>query len=689
MVRRLLILSCLLLTGTGSLQAPAALGDNSPEPATALAQSTPSEGGGPSRKLTNAEQVARLQGSLESDIKRLADLEAELQDPQSEYEDAQADFRELDEPYEQKLRQWQELEDQGKTNDEPAMALKAEIEALKKPRELAKERFDLAIASRKAIHEKIATLKEKITQQQEALKRLLGEQSPAPAKAEAAEAPSKGEPEPAKPGPESSPAPIHPLLPGMPSLPAPDPGAEPAVSKPRSKELLRALKEVKSLAENAEQAEAQAEELTARIEVIDRQIRLEREMLDNARRKIDNAEETRFSIEQEIQAQSLANANLEQVQPLFGRLTETEQRLRQARIESREHTDRISRLQAERSDLITEQNAAMFQARFAREQFERAQVNIQRLKNPFSLENLLQWAADHIGNLLAIVIGMFLLRMASRVFSRRIVRLMSHRSVRGTTEEREDRIRTLVGVFQNAASIAIVVGGFLMLCQELGIPIGPLMGGAAVLGLAVAFGAQNLIRDYFYGFVILLENQYKLNDVVRIQGIGGQVEAISLRMTVLRDLEGCVHFIPNGEITKVTNMTHGWSRALFDLGIAYKEDMDRVMQIIIDLGKEMRKDPTFGPLILEDLTMLGVDAFSDSAVMVKFFIKTRPLQQWTVKREMNRRIKKRFDELGIVIPFPHRTVYHIHDHEMVEEAPSYSPHVMLKPVPKGLNVTSG
>ena len=158
--------------------------------------------------------------------------------------------------------------------------------------------------------------------------------------------------------------------------------------------------------------------------------------------------------------------------------------------------------------------------------------------------------------------------------------------------------------------------------------------------------------------MILLENQYKLNDVVKINDHSGQVEQITLRMTGLRDLEGNLHFIPNGEITSVVNMTHGWSRALFDIGVAYKENVDRVMEVIMELGKELRKDPKFRTLILEDPTMLGVDSFADSAVIIKFFIKTRPLQQWTVKRELLRRIKNRFDELGIEIPFPHRTVYH-------------------------------
>jgi small conductance mechanosensitive channel len=197
-----------------------------------------------------------------------------------------------------------------------------------------------------------------------------------------------------------------------------------------------------------------------------------------------------------------------------------------------------------------------------------------------------------------------------------------------------------------------------MILTEVGVNIIPLMGGAAVLGLAVAFGAQNLIRDYFYGFMILMENQYTINDVVKLGDVSGQVERITLRVTVLRGLDGTVHFVPNGEITRVSNLTHEWSRALFDIPVAYKEDVDQVMSELIELAKELRRDPEYRGLILEMPEMLGVDEFSDSAIVIKFLVKTRPLKQWTVKRELLRRIKKRFDELGIEIPFPQRTIYH-------------------------------
>jgi small conductance mechanosensitive channel len=240
----------------------------------------------------------------------------------------------------------------------------------------------------------------------------------------------------------------------------------------------------------------------------------------------------------------------------------------------------------------------------------------------------------------------------------RIISLMTIRPGRGSFDERKNRAQTLVGAFRYAATVAVVVGGILTILQEIGVSVAPLLGGAAVVGLAVAFGTQNLIRDYFTGFLILMENQYGINDVIRIGGTSGTVERITLRTTVLRDLEGVVHFIPNGEIKQVSNLTHGWSRAVFEIGVAYKEDVDQVMKVLIEIGEHLREDETFANKIIDQPTMLGVDSFGDSAVVIKFFMKTRPLQQWEVKREMLRRIKMRFDELGIEIPFPHRTVFH-------------------------------
>jgi small-conductance mechanosensitive channel len=165
------------------------------------------------------------------------------------------------------------------------------------------------------------------------------------------------------------------------------------------------------------------------------------------------------------------------------------------------------------------------------------------------------------------------------------------------------------------------------------------------------------MRDYFTGFMILLEDQYKLNDVVTIGNVTGKVEKVSMRTTVLRDLEGHVHFIPNGEIKRVTNNTYEWAHAVFEIGIAYKENVDRTMDDIIELANALREDPVFGEYITDQPEMLGVDRFAESGVIIKFVLKTKPDKMWPVKREMLRRIKNRFDELNIEIPVPLQDIF--------------------------------
>jgi small conductance mechanosensitive channel len=196
-----------------------------------------------------------------------------------------------------------------------------------------------------------------------------------------------------------------------------------------------------------------------------------------------------------------------------------------------------------------------------------------------------------------------------------------------------------------------------MVLKNFGIDVAPLLAGAGIVGLAVGFGGQYLIRDVINGVFILLEDQYRVNDVVKIGEHGGLVESINLRITKLRDLEGRVIYIPNGEIKTVVNFTKDYAQALLTVGVAYKENVDKVLSVIKDLGKEIKQDPCFGKLILDDLEMLGVDDFGDSQVTIKFRMKTLPIKQWEVAREFRRRLKNRFDELGIEIPFPHRTLY--------------------------------
>jgi small conductance mechanosensitive channel len=223
--------------------------------------------------------------------------------------------------------------------------------------------------------------------------------------------------------------------------------------------------------------------------------------------------------------------------------------------------------------------------------------------------------------------------------------------------EYEKRIGTLSGVIRWMLRVVVMAVAFIMLLREFGVDVAPVIAAAGVVGLAVGFGAQNLVQDFISGFFILLEDQIRVGDVVQINDKGGLVEQINLRMVILRDQAGNVHFIRNGKIDVVTNMTKDYSRYVFDIGVAYREDVDEVTRVLKELDVELRKDPEFKDDITEPLEVLGLDKFGDSAIIIKARITTKPIKQWRIGREFNRRMKKRFDELNIEIPFPHQTIY--------------------------------
>lgn len=227
----------------------------------------------------------------------------------------------------------------------------------------------------------------------------------------------------------------------------------------------------------------------------------------------------------------------------------------------------------------------------------------------------------------------------------------------GQPTARSARARTLLPLLRRTVSIVLGLIAALIVLSELGINIAPLLAGAGVVGLAIGFGAQTLVKDVITGIFILTEDTVAVGDIVDLGGNGGVVEDISIRTIRLRDTEGIVHVIPFSEVTKIKNMTRGYAQALFDLRVSYRENIDEVIEVIKTLAAELRAEPEWNARILDDLEMWGVDQLADSAVVLRFRIKTLPAQQWSVKREFSKRIKRRFDELGIEIPFPHRTVY--------------------------------
>jgi small conductance mechanosensitive channel len=259
------------------------------------------------------------------------------------------------------------------------------------------------------------------------------------------------------------------------------------------------------------------------------------------------------------------------------------------------------------------------------------------------------------GILIFIILVALFLGMA--VLKRGLTRLQKF--IEGTLPDpaQVQRATTLTNVLGDLLRVLIAGVGITTILSQLGIDLGPLLVAAGIGGIAIGFGSQSLVKDVISGFFILLENQVRVGDVVNIAGVGGLVEDVGLRTISLRDFSGNVHIVPNGTITTVTNMTKDFSRYVFNVEVAYRENIDEVMTILKKVAATLQEDPAFGPDILEPLEMLGVDHFADSGVIIKCRFTTKPIRQWAIGREMNRRIKQAFDTHGIEIPFPHRTIY--------------------------------
>jgi small conductance mechanosensitive channel len=228
----------------------------------------------------------------------------------------------------------------------------------------------------------------------------------------------------------------------------------------------------------------------------------------------------------------------------------------------------------------------------------------------------------------------------------------------GTVEDRAraQRFDTIAGSLTMVAFIVIAVVAVVMVLAVWGVPIGPIVASLSVVGFAVGFGAQSLIKDVIAGLFVLSENQYALGDVVEIAGVTGTVEELRLRTTVLRGLDGSVYHVPNGEVRVAKNITHDFSRLVIDVAVAYEESVDRAITVIADEASRFSDDPEWSGRLIEETQVLGVDELADSGVLIRVLITTDPEERWTVKREFLRRIKNRFDDEGIEIPYPHVTI---------------------------------
>lgn len=240
----------------------------------------------------------------------------------------------------------------------------------------------------------------------------------------------------------------------------------------------------------------------------------------------------------------------------------------------------------------------------------------------------------------------------------RAIRTMRER-IASRLDDREaaKRAETLGRVFRYLVAVVVSLIAGMLVLGELGVSVAPILGAAGVVGLAVGFGAQSLVKDYFTGFFLLLENQIRQGDVVKLGDHAGLVEEVTLRFVQLRDYDGNVHYVPNGHITTVVNMSRGFSQAVMDIGVAYRENVDEVMAVMRRVGEQMRSDENMRARIIDELEIAGVEQWADSAVVIRCRFRTLPLEQWTVRREYLKRLKSAFDAEGIEIPYPHLTVY--------------------------------
>jgi small conductance mechanosensitive channel len=253
----------------------------------------------------------------------------------------------------------------------------------------------------------------------------------------------------------------------------------------------------------------------------------------------------------------------------------------------------------------------------------------------------LRIAAIVIAAWISIVVG----QHAVRRLRIRIANRLDDREAVQRAETLGRVVRYLIAVVISAIALMLVLG-------EIGISVAPILGAAGVVGLAIGFGAQSLVKDYFTGFFLLLENQIRQGDVVKLGEHSGLVEEVTLRYVRLRDYDGNVHFVPNGQISSVVNMARGFAQAVIDVSVAYATDIDTAMQVMREVAAELRSDPAYSVRILDDIDIAGVEQWADSAVIIRSRFRVKPLEQWAVRREYLRRLKAAFDRCEIEIPFP-------------------------------------
>lgn len=273
-------------------------------------------------------------------------------------------------------------------------------------------------------------------------------------------------------------------------------------------------------------------------------------------------------------------------------------------------------------------------------------------------QTISMWLVAHGVRIVLIVVGAFVAVRILHTVVRRVLRSVVEKTYKLRDHVAQEKRQVMLeGIALAGIKPVVWIIAGLMIISELGADIGPLLATAGIAGLALGFGAQHMFKDLIAGLFIILEDQYRKGDVVRVGGVSGLVQDITLHRTVLRDLDGVEHTIPNGEISVTSNMTKVWSRAHLNIGVSYSTDLDKAINVLNQVGKDMAEDEKWKDDFTKPIEVAGVDDFADSAIMIKVLGDTKPMRQWDVMREFRKRVKVAFDRTGIEIPFPHRTVY--------------------------------
>jgi len=590
-----------------------------PVGAQSTVQETPDAAQEAIEAASDAQRVRRIREVIEFDRARLEQARADQPQRQALFDQLAEVIAAWKADQQEKRLRLEQTSDPEKRE-----SLEREIAKLDGELDLLRAQSELAFSSLTTVRQQIGVLEKKIEREQRTVDTLLGV------------APEVMETAP----PAGAPVDQQPAV-----IPSP---ADELMAPARTAAQIEANREFSRRQRVADEAEQDLIEFVKRKRSLEQQMALEAKLLDTARESEGSLTRMLETRRADLELARAVDPNGEDALRYQRGIAFLEGLLEHVRDEIDDRAVYLDSLNERLEKLAMEEQAVTRNLENARKLVADARARLNRLESPLHPQNLAHWARERGPRILMLLGTLAALLVFVRFGIRGLVRLLLVRTDKGG-DSGSDRADTLAFSFRSAMTFLIIIGGIFLLLEEAGVDVRTVLGGAAIVGIAVAFGAQNLMRDYFTGFVILLEKQFELGDLVTIAGITGVVESVNMRATMLRDLEGRVHFIPNGEIKSVTNRTYHWGRAMVEIPIGYQENVDRVMEMLAEIAKEVRKDPKYSERITEEPIMLGVDEFAQEGVIIKLMMKTVPEDVTAIRRELLRRIKNRFDEVGIGI----------------------------------------